>query len=40
MLYPGAVAPGLSPYSGGNSFTINNLSGSVYIIAHAVVGGF
>lgn len=39
-LYPGAVAPGLSPYSGGNSFTINNLSGSVYIIAHAVVGGF
>ncbi len=40
MLYTGAVAPGLSPYSGSTSYTINNLSGSVYIIAHAVVGGF
>lgn len=39
-LYTGAVAPGLSPYQGGSSFTITGLSGSIYMIAHAVVGGF
>lgn len=40
-LYPKAVAPGQSPYTGGGaSYTINGLTGNVYIIAHAEVGGF
>jgi len=40
------IAPGKFPYKATNltgqnySFTVNNLSGSIYIIAHAVVHGF
>ena len=31
------TAPGQFPYSGGSSFTIDGLSGQIYIVAHSVV---
>ncbi|MEY3405653.1 MAG: hypothetical protein RL161_1083, partial [Bacteroidota bacterium] len=40
------IAPGKFPHKAGNltgpsySLTVNNLSGDIYIIAHAVVHGF
>jgi hypothetical protein len=34
------VAPGAFPYNGSSVVTIDGLSGSVNVIAHAVVGGF
>jgi hypothetical protein len=34
------VAPGAFPYNGSSEVTIDGLSGDVYVIAHAVVGGF
>jgi hypothetical protein len=33
------VAPGAFPYNGTATTTINGLSGNVYVVAHAVVGG-
>lgn len=40
-LYPKAVAPGQSPFTGGGAnYQVTGLSGSIYVIAHAEVGGF